>query len=116
MKRVKKKVVGLLVLLVSIGSFYLLKQVQKHGKTSQQETKQKYIDAKTEKPTIHLLDDNKFVFVAQKDGIGGIAFGQDYISVLDVHQKEINQSMIDREKMVHLKLQKMSILILFLMI
>ena len=36
MKRVKKKVVGLLVLLVSIGSFYLLKQVQKHGKTSQQ--------------------------------------------------------------------------------
>lgn len=98
MKRVKKKVVGLLVLLVSIGSFYLLKQVQKHGKTSQQETKQKYIDAKTEKPTIHLFDDNKFVFVAQKDGIGGIAFGQDYISVLDVHQKEINQSMIDREK------------------
>ena len=55
MKRVKKKVVGLLVLLVSIGSFYLLKQVQKHGKTSQQETKQKYIDAKTVKPTIHLV-------------------------------------------------------------
>lgn len=98
MKRVNKKVVGVLVLLVSIGSFYMWKQVQKHGKTSQQETKQKYIDAKTQKPTIHLFDDNKFVFVAQKDGIGGIAFGQDYISVLDVHQKEINQSMIDREK------------------
>ena len=98
MKRVNKKIIGVLVLLVSIGSFYLLKQVQKHGKTSQQETKQKYIDAKTQKPTIHLFDDNKFVFVAQKDGIGGIAFGQDYISVLDVHQKEINQSMIDREK------------------
>lgn len=98
MKRVNKKIIGVLVLLVSIGSFYLLKQVQKHGKTSQQETKQKYIDAKTQKPTIHLFEDNKFVFVAQKDGIGGIAFGQDYISVLDVHQKEINQSMIDREK------------------
>jgi len=95
MKRVNKKIIGVLVLLVSIGSFYLLKQVQKHGKTSQQETKQKYIDAKTQKPTIHLFDDNKFVFVAQK---GGIAFSQDYISVLDVHQKEINQSMIDREK------------------
>ena len=64
MKRVNKKIVGVLVLLVSIGSFYLWKQVQKHGKTSQQETKQKYIDSKTEKPTIHVFDDNKFVFVA----------------------------------------------------
>lgn len=98
MKRVIKKIVGVLVLLVSIGSFYMWKQVQKHGKTRQQEIKQKYIDAKTEKPIIHLFDDNKFVFIVQKDGIGGIAFGQDYISVLDVHQKEINQSMIDREK------------------
>ena len=98
MKRVIKKIVGVLVLLVSIGSFYMWKQVQKHGKTRQQDIKQKYIDAKTEKPIIHLFDDNKFVFIVQKDGIGGIAFGQDYISVLDVHQKEINQSMIDREK------------------
>ena len=61
MKRVNKKVVGVLVLLVSIGSFYMWKQVQKHEKTSQQETKQKYINAKTQKPTIHLFEDNKFV-------------------------------------------------------
>ena len=105
MKRVNKKVVGVLVLLVSIGSFYMWKQVQKHEKTSQQETEQKYIDAKTEKPTIHVFDDNKFVFVAQKDGIGGIAFGQDYISVLDVHQKQINISR-DKEQIVSPKMVK----------
>ncbi len=99
MKRVKKKVVGVLVLLVSIGSFYMWKQVQKHGKNNQQGTKQKYVDAKTEKPTIHVFDDNKFVFVAQKDGFGGIAFGQDYISVFDVHQKQINISR-DKEQIV----------------
>lgn len=64
MKRVNKKIVGVLVLLVSIGSFYMWKQVQKHGKTNQQETKQKYIDNKPEKPIIHVIDDDKFVFVA----------------------------------------------------
>lgn len=105
MKRVKKKVVGVLVLLVSIGSFYMWKQVQKHGKTSHQEIEQKYIDAKTEKPTIHVFDDNKFVFVAQKDGLGGIAFGQDYISVFDVHQKQINISR-DKEQIVSPKMAK----------
>ena len=105
MKRVKKKVVGVLVLLVSIGSFYMWKQVQKHGKNNQQGTKQKYVDAKTEKPTIHVFDDNKFVFVAQKDGFGGIAFGQDYISVFDVHQKQINISR-DKEQIVSPKMAK----------
>ena len=55
MKTVKKESSRIASPLVSIGSFYLLKQVQKHGKTSQQETKQKYINAKTQKPTIHLL-------------------------------------------------------------
>lgn len=82
--------------IASAGFLLLRKSGQKQTQNNSEIVK--YVDAKTEKPTIHVFDDNKFVFVVQKDGIGGIAFGQDYISVLDVHQKEINQSMIDREK------------------
>ena len=63
-----------------------------------------------------VFDDNKFVFVAQKDGIGGIAFGQDiFRSWMSIKKRSIKVWLIER-KMVHLKLQKMSILILFLMI
>ena len=88
MKRVNKKIVGVLVLLVSIGSFYLLKQVQKHEKTSQQETKQKYIDIKPEKPIIHVIDDNKFVFVASNkpERNSSWKYGQNYVIDFTSHQ------------------------------
>jgi len=95
-KKIKILFCILLMTIASAGFLLLRKSGQKQTQNSSKVLK--YIDAKTKKPTIHVFDDNKFVFVAQKDGIGGIAFGQDYISVLDVHQKEINQSMIDREK------------------
>ena len=95
-KKIKIIFCILLMTIVSAGFLLLRKSGQKQTQNNSKVLK--YIDAKTEKPTIHLFDDNKFVFVAQKDGIGGIAFGQDYVSVLDVHQKEINESMIDREK------------------
>ena len=88
MKRVNKKIVGVLVLLVSIGSFFMWKQVQKHGKTNQQETKQKYIDVKSEKPTIHVIDDNKFVFVASNkpERNSSWKYGQNYVIDFTSHQ------------------------------
>ena len=95
-KKIKIIFCILLMTIVSAGFLLLRKSGQKQTQNNSKVLK--YIDAKTEKPTIHVFDDNKFVFVVQKDGIGGIAFGQDYVSVLDVHQKEINESMIDREK------------------
>lgn len=95
-KKIKIIFCILLMTIVSAGFLLLRKSGQKQTQNNSKVLK--YIDAKTEKPTIYVFDDNKFVFVVQKDGIGGIAFGQDYVSVLDVHQKEINQSMIDREK------------------
>ena len=95
-KKIKILFCILLVTIASAGFLLLRKSGQKQTQNNSKVLK--YIDAKTEKPTIHVFDDNKFVFVAQKDGLGGIAFGQDYISVLDVHQKQINESMIDREK------------------
>ncbi|MFR4639434.1 MAG: hypothetical protein ACLT8H_10020 [Streptococcus parasanguinis] len=61
-----KKVVGIASPFSSIGSFYMWKQVQKHEKTSQQETEQGNILMRKPKPTIHVFDDNKFVFVAQR--------------------------------------------------
>ena len=95
-KKIKILFCILLMTIASAGFLLLRKSGQKQTQNSSKVLK--YIDAKTKKPTIHVFDDNKFVFVAQKDGLGGIAFGQDYISVLDVHQKQINESMIDREK------------------
>lgn len=95
-KKIKIIFCILLMTIVSAGFLLLRKSGQKQTQNNSKVLK--YIDAKTEKPTIHVFDDNKFVFVVQKDGIGGIAFGQDYVSVLNVHQKEINESMIDREK------------------
>ena len=88
MKRVKKKIIGVLVLLVSIGSFYMWKQVQKHGKTNQQETKQKYIDNKPEKPIIHVIDDDKFVFVASNkpERNSSWKYGQNYVIDFTSHQ------------------------------
>lgn len=95
-KKIKILFCILLMTIASAGFLLLRKSGQKQTQNNSKVLK--YIDAKTKKPTIHVFDDNKFVFVAQKDGLGGIAFGQDYISVLDVHQKQINESMIDREK------------------
>ena len=95
-KKIKILFCILLMTIASAGFLLLRKSGQKQTQNSSKVLK--YIDAKTKKPTIHVFDDKKFVFVAQKDGLGGIAFGQDYISVLDVHQKQINESMIDREK------------------
>ncbi len=46
------------------GIFTTTKSGQKQTQNSSKVLK--YIDAKTKKPTIHVFDDNKFVFVAQK--------------------------------------------------
>ena len=102
-KKIKILFCILLVTIASAGFLLLRKSGQKQTQNNSEVVK--YVDVKFEKPTIHVFDDNKFVFVAQKDGFGGIAFGQDYISVFDVHQKQINISR-DKEQIVSPKMVK----------
>ena len=65
-KKIKILFCILLVTIASAGFLLLRKSGQKQTQNNSEVVK--YVDVKFEKPTIHVFDDNKFVFVAQKDG------------------------------------------------